>query len=229
MKSHHSVVIAAHSHLGFEAIAALINSHPDYSIATYQSDETLLIDTLQQHAADVLVMCYQFGNNGSGPTIPDIKQSMPDIAVVIVSAQPRDFETVCLLYQAGASAFLCSTTANQHALFNALEYATHGNNYYTNSHKDKLIETTVISTTTPITSAGNGKIKQEAVGSNLGTREKQVLSLIAQGHSAKEVARILHISKNTVEVHRRNIMIKLGLRKSTELTRYAIEHKLDEF
>ncbi|MCD8516487.1 MAG: response regulator transcription factor [Burkholderiaceae bacterium] len=223
MKSTYSVVIAAHSHLGFEGIASLINSHPKYRISHYEEEKPQLLDTLQQSNADVLIMCYRFGSSGAYPTISEIKLALPHIAIVIVSAQPRDFEAVTQLYSAGASAFLCSTTADQNALFNALEQATNGNSYYTNSYKDKLIESTVVAKTA---TAGNSHARPETIAPNLGAREKQVLGLIAQGYSAKEVARVLDISKNTVEVHRRNIMIKLGLRKSTELTRYAIENKL---
>jgi two-component system NarL family response regulator len=57
-------------------------------------------------------------------------------------------------------------------------------------------------------------------------REHQVLRLIAQGFSSKEIARDLHIAPSTVEVHRRNIMRKVNLHKVADLTRYAIRHHL---
>ncbi len=60
----------------------------------------------------------------------------------------------------------------------------------------------------------------------LAERESQVLRLIAQGYSSKEIARQLHIAPSTVEVHRRNIMRKVNLHKVADLTRYAIRHQL---
>ena len=60
----------------------------------------------------------------------------------------------------------------------------------------------------------------------LGDRESQVLRLIADGYSSKEIARNLHIAPSTVEVHRRNIMRKLGLHKAADLTRFAIRHHM---
>jgi|LauGreDrversion4_2_1035121.scaffolds.fasta_scaffold14969_6 two-component system NarL family response regulator len=60
----------------------------------------------------------------------------------------------------------------------------------------------------------------------LAVREHQVLRLIAQGFSSKEIARDLHIAPSTVEVHRRNIMRKVNLHKVADLTRYAIRHHL---
>ncbi|MEW6707630.1 MAG: response regulator transcription factor [Pseudomonadota bacterium] len=56
----------------------------------------------------------------------------------------------------------------------------------------------------------------------LGRREREVLRLIAEGHRSAAIAEQLHISVATVEVHRRNIMRKLGLHTVAELTRYAV-------
>ena len=60
----------------------------------------------------------------------------------------------------------------------------------------------------------------------LSKREKQVIRLISDGRSSKEIARILDISPRTVEVHRRNMMRKIGVHKTAELTRYAIRSQL---
>ncbi|HEY9395521.1 MAG TPA: response regulator transcription factor, partial [Nocardioides sp.] len=59
-------------------------------------------------------------------------------------------------------------------------------------------------------------------------REDEVLKLIAEGHSTREIARELTISYKTVERHRENILAKLGLRDRTQVTRYAIRAGLIE-
>lgn len=61
----------------------------------------------------------------------------------------------------------------------------------------------------------------------LGAREQQVLLLVANGHTSTEIATRLNIALSTVEVHRRNIMRKLGLHSVAELTRYVISRGLD--
>jgi DNA-binding CsgD family transcriptional regulator len=61
---------------------------------------------------------------------------------------------------------------------------------------------------------------------DLGGREAQVLKLVAVGRTSKEIARHLAISPSTVDVHRRNIMRKLGLHKAADLTRFAIRHHM---
>ena len=62
----------------------------------------------------------------------------------------------------------------------------------------------------------------------LTAREEEVLKLVAEGHSSKEIAEILFISVKTVERHRANMLQKLGLRDRLELTRYAIRAGLIE-
>ena len=66
----------------------------------------------------------------------------------------------------------------------------------------------------------------EAVDDPLTTRESEVLKLIAEGHTSKEIAELLVISENTVERHRANLLEKLELRNRVDLTRYAIRRGL---
>ena len=56
----------------------------------------------------------------------------------------------------------------------------------------------------------------------IGKREREVLQLLAEGHSSPEIGDLLHIATSTVDVHRRNIMRKLGLHSVAELTKYAV-------
>ena len=61
---------------------------------------------------------------------------------------------------------------------------------------------------------------------NLTTRERQILQLIAEGKTIKEIARMLHISSKTADANRRQIMNKLGIFNTAELTKYAIREGL---
>jgi two-component system NarL family response regulator len=62
----------------------------------------------------------------------------------------------------------------------------------------------------------------------LGQREREVLALLAEGKSSPEIAARMHIAASTVEVHRRNIMLKLDLHSIAELTKYAIREGLTQ-
>ncbi len=63
-------------------------------------------------------------------------------------------------------------------------------------------------------------------GGHLTERQREVLQLVAEGKTGKEMADILHISLKTVEFHKSNLMDVLGLHTTAELTRYAIQHKI---
>jgi two-component system NarL family response regulator len=65
-----------------------------------------------------------------------------------------------------------------------------------------------------------------SVSSRLGARERQILQLLAEGHTSSEIARKLHVATSTVDSHRRNIMRKLGLHSVAELTKFAIREGL---
>ena len=62
----------------------------------------------------------------------------------------------------------------------------------------------------------------------LSVREKEVLKLIAEAHSNREISEVLHLSEKTIESHRANILRKLGMRDRVELVRYAIRRGLVE-
>ena len=70
--------------------------------------------------------------------------------------------------------------------------------------------------------------KDEVVKPNLSGRELEILSLISNGNTNKEIASVLFISYRTVESHRRNIIKKLNLRNTAELIKYAFNHSLVE-
>ena len=74
----------------------------------------------------------------------------------------------------------------------------------------------------------NGNDEGGSLLDSLTPREREVLHLIADGLSAKEIASDLGISTKTVEAHRTSLMRKLGARKATELVRYALRHGLVE-
>jgi two-component system response regulator NreC len=68
--------------------------------------------------------------------------------------------------------------------------------------------------------------KEDESHEKLTNREREVLQLIAEGYSTREIAELLYISTKTVETHRAHLMDKLNLRSTAELTKYAIQKGL---
>jgi len=117
------------------------------------------------------------------------------------------------MMQAGASSFV-STQSSMDELLQAIRAAASGRSYLCSSASSLMVD-----------SLRRGRSTESPRG-QLGEREEQVLCLIADGFSSKEIARNLQIAPSTVEVHRRNIMRKVGLHKVADLTRYAIRNQM---
>jgi two-component system NarL family response regulator len=116
------------------------------------------------------------------------------------------------MMQAGASAYVSKSEGGME-LLRAIEAVVLNRTYWCPSATDALARTL-------------NAVSGEKAMPKLGARELQVLRLVADGLSSSEIAAHLAIATATVEVHRRNIMRKLGLHSAVELTRYAINHGL---
>jgi DNA-binding NarL/FixJ family response regulator len=132
---------------------------------------------------------------------------------VVVLAQFRQPVDVISVLDAGASACL-SEEGRMSDVLQAIESATPDRHHLCQSVSRLML---------------NGA-RQRQRGHHeqhgLGLREEEVLRLIADGYSSKQIARQLDIAPSTVDVHRRNIMRKVGLHKVADLTRFAIRHHM---
>ncbi len=120
-----------------------------------------------------------------------------------------------LLSTLDAGAIACvSTTSQLDDVLQAIRSASQGHHYLCQQLATLMLQ-----------GARNQRLdSRERHG--LGHREEEVLRLIADGYSSKEIARQMAIAPSTVDVHRRNIMRKIGLHKVADLTRFAIRHQM---
>jgi len=135
-------------------------------------------------------------------------------AKVIVVTMHADATYVAGAFRAGASGYVLKRCAAVE-LLNAVRQVLQGHTYVTPLvTKDILDES-------PGWPLRSGKASGE-----LTDRQREVVQLVAEGHSVKEIAAILNISSKTVAFHKSNVMRRLGLHSTAELTKYALEHGL---
>jgi len=193
-----------------EGIAAILRTHADVQLVASAEDAAQTRSLCLQYQPDVVVQ-------GADP------QSAADVALTrwLAQQEPRsevvafsiecDRGAVLQMMQAGASGFV-SSRSGMDELLQAIRAVAAGRSYLCPLAAGVMVE---------------GLRKRSVQGpGQLGEREEQVLCLIADGYSSKEIARNLHIAPSTVEVHRRNIMRKVGLHKVADLTRYAIRNQM---
>jgi DNA-binding NarL/FixJ family response regulator len=142
----------------------------------------------------------------------EIKQQAPEIAVLILSMHDDErylFEAL----KAGASGYVLKAQADTD-LLEAIRAVQRGEPFLTPDAQRALI-TDLLERGAP-------------TDEGLTPREEEVVKLVAEAHTSKQIAEILHLSEKTVENHRANAMRKLGMRDRVELVRYAIRKGLVE-
>jgi len=142
----------------------------------------------------------------------EIRKEAPEVAVLILSMHEEErylFEAL----KAGASGYVLKRAADRE-LIEAIHAVERGEPFLTPEAQQALIRGVL----------GEGEKREE----ELTPREEEVVKLVAEAHTNKEIAELLGLAEKTVENHRSNAMHKLGMRDRVELVRYAIRRGLIE-
>jgi DNA-binding NarL/FixJ family response regulator len=150
--------------------------------------------------------------NGIDATRQLLKHS-PNAKVIFVTMH-ADSDYVAEAFRAGASGYLLKRSAASE-LVSAIQEVMKGRYYVT-----------PLVTREALSPLFGGAQEHRKLSSTLTSRQREVLQLVAEGSSVKEIAAILKVSAKTVEFHKSALMDRLGIHTTAELTRYAIEHGL---
>ena len=143
-----------------------------------------------------------------------IKKDTPHSNVVALSTH-SDKRYVLNMIEAGASGYVLKEAASED-LLRAVEAASRGEHYLSPQITGAVFEPW----------RGKASRGKTSAYRNLGTREREVLQLLAEGKTSKEIAARLNLAVKTVETHRRNISQKLDIHSIAEMTKYAIREGL---
>lgn len=169
-----------------------------------------LVDYAQKHGADVYVVDISMPVLNGIEAVERIVRRNPDAKVVMLSMYD-DRVSVEKSLKAGAKGFIVKvSTADE--IVDAIEEVA-ARRFYLCSKVSKYIVQGFL--------GKSSSRKRDVTG--LTPKEKEVLQLIAEGYSSKQIAKSFNLSLNTIHVHRNNIMKKLGIHKQAELVRYAIK------
>jgi len=146
-----------------------------------------------------------------------IKKISPETEVLIFTAHEAE-ELVHDVFDSGARSYILKTDAADH-LIEALKALSEHKHFFT-SRISEIVFARYINGKKPLESAPEK--------SRITDREREIVQLLSEGKSSKEIAAILGISVRTVETHRAAIMKKLRLKSFSELIRYAIRNKIVE-
>ena len=194
-----------------QGLKALLADEPDIEVIGEASNGREALDRLAELAPDVILMDISMpGLNGIEAT-RQIQQRYPDVRVVVLSMHANE-EYVFQVLQAGASGYVLKQSDSLEVL-TAIRAAVAGGSFLSPPISRTVIEDYVRR------AEARGQADDLAM---LTSREREVLQLLAEGRSNREIAEELTISVKTVETHRSNMMNKLGLDSKTELVKYAL-------
>lgn len=206
-------IVLADDHVLFrQGIKNILQGATGLEVIGEANDGLQLLEVLKKVAADMVILDISMPNLRGLEATKEIKMISPDVKVLILSMH-KDTKYVFYAFTSGAEGYLLKQDADTE-LFAAIEKIRQGEHYISPLLSGDL-------TRDLIRACQNGPATSPP--DPLTVREKEVLKLIAEGISNKEIAEMLYISIRTVEHHRENIMKKLNTKKMASLVKYAIQ------
>jgi two-component system response regulator NreC len=197
-----------------EGFRAVIDGEPDMAVAGLAADLDQLPAAREATGADVVIAeCLPFGAPGCGAfaAIERIREVAPGRRVLVVECRGGT-EQFSLALKAGADGFL-NREAEPSDIVSAVRSVARGQTYVAPAIVTRMVNRYVLR---------NGDEPLEDAYASLTEREREVLLLAAVGHTNREIAKIFHLSEQTVHNYRANIMEKLGFHDRMELLKFAI-------
>jgi len=197
-----------------KGLRATIEGHRSWEVCGEASNGREAVAIACELRPDIVVMDIGMkGMNGIEAT-QRLRKDYPAVRVVALSTH-ADKRYVRNMIQAGASAYVLKESASDD-LLRAVQAAARGEHYLSPRVTGSVLESWNTSSAP----------ESSSVYELLGSREREVLKLLADGQSSKEIAGRLGLAVKTVETHRRNIADKVGLHSIAELTKYAVREGL---
>ena len=196
-----------------QGLKRILDGARDLEVVGEAADGLELLDLLNHLNPDMVILDVSMPRLRGIEAIHEIKTMRPGVSILMLTMH-KDKEYLYLALSAGAKGYLLKEDADRD-LFSAIEKIRQGKTYVSPNLSEELLDDLV--------QIGKGEGKPSFEIDPLTTREKEVVKLIAEGKSSKEIADLLSISARTVDNHRANIMEKLNLKKAADLVKYAIQ------
>lgn len=211
------VHIADDHQILIDGIAAVLKTEKQIDVVGYSLDGPSVLNWFSDNSADILVLdigmpkmdgidvLRSFQNNGNLPN-------------TIILTSYNDVKLIKEVLKIGAKGFITKVSAGE-SIIEAIKTVHEGDMFFSSDIRNKIVN-----------SFAGKKLTEEAHFNEyfgmLTDREYEILKLIAEEYSNKEISESLHISTGTVETHKKNIMSKLGVKNAVGLAIYVVKHRL---
>jgi DNA-binding NarL/FixJ family response regulator len=202
-----NIVIADNQYLIIEALKSILGDY--YNVLSVVGSRKDLNISLQTLDPDLLIVDYLLLDFNGIDDLRDIKTNYPKLCIIILS-NSLTLKELTGFHNMGINTML-HKNAGKDELFACIESAVNGKKYYSDVILDMMLD--------------NREVKENPADAvQLTASETEIVRLIAQGLTTKEIAARKFLSFHTIMTHRKNILRKLGVSNSSELTMYAIRN-----
>ncbi|MFI5059753.1 MAG: response regulator [Candidatus Acidiferrales bacterium] len=210
------ILVADDHHVVRAGLRALIESHPGWQVCAEAANGREAVEKAGQFKPDVAVLDIGMPLLNGVEATRQIRKLSPHTEILILTMHDSEL-LVQEVLGAGATGFILKDDADRNLI--AAVDALRRHEPYLSSRVSDAASKAVL----PL---GDGPETNRSSRSRLTPREREILQLLAEGKSNKEVAGFLGISVKTAETHRANIMLKLDFHSITELVRYAVRNNI---
>lgn len=200
-----SIIIADDHQMFREGVKSLLSDQKEFEFIGEAADGEEVLELLQEKAPDILLLDIEMPKMDGFDTLRELNtRNLPTKVLVLTMHKSATF--VKNILKAGASGYL-QKDAGKDALIRAIHMVVDTGHYFSEDTGKLILES----------------FQEKNLHSQISPREKEIIKLLADGLTTKKIAVKLFISPHTVETHRQNILLKLGLKNTAALIKYAIQ------
>ncbi|MDE0917341.1 MAG: response regulator transcription factor [Flavobacteriales bacterium] len=208
-----SIIIADSSTIGRIGLNAIINTMDGFDVAGEAENNEDVFALIEKNIPHIVII--DFLSDGFDiETVVRIRRSFPKVKLLAITPL-QSGATLTSALRAGIDSYI-KKSCDIPEVIDAIEKTSEGDSFYCGKILKKIRKESI-----DITDLDVVDYSCEAIG--LSKREKEVLGLIAEGHTNAKIAELLFLSSHTVTTHRKNIMQKLGVRNTAGIVMYAVK------
>jgi DNA-binding NarL/FixJ family response regulator len=205
------VLLADDHTLVLDGFRKLLDEHCEI-VGTAENGRALL-EAAERHRPDIITLDISMPHLNGIDAARRLRKITPHTKLIFVTMH-ADQAYISEAFKSGASGYLLKRSAGSE-LVQAIQAVMNGNYYVTSLIAKNLVNSALVGGRAPL-------VQRDT----LTVRQREVLQLVAEGRTIKEIATVLNISPKTVEFHKSQLMEQLDLHTTAELTKYALTHGL---
>ena len=192
-------------------LKTLVNAQADMVVVGEAGDGQAALEQVRDCVADVVIMDISMPQLNGAAATAQLRQQCPDIKVLALSVH-EDTGYLRRLLEAGASGYVLKRSAASELVM-AIREVMQGRSYVTSLVTEGLVGSLI-------------NTDARKAGGDLTLRQREVLQLLAEGRSMKEIAGVLNLTPRTVAFHKYRMMEQLKIKSTAELIQYAVKHNI---